>query len=171
MSTAVLNRCWLSHLNWVTDGTLAPLDPAAVVDGNPRPTHQVGIEPSLACAPAGAAVKGDPLVARDPGIVPVGRDLRVGSHRVVDVAVVLHVIGIRAAVPPDVAPESAGRGNVVVAAHRADVLPPGPPPDERGMLLIGQDLPWLIDVDDDLGACRDLGAKRRDRLGLVEDRF
>src|SRR5438093_96654 len=82
------------HLDRVADRILAPLKPAAVVDGDPRPTHQVGVEPGLTCAPARPAVERDPLVGVDPGLLPVGRDLRVGAHRIVDVAVVLHVVGV-----------------------------------------------------------------------------
>src|SRR5207247_8320021 len=97
--------------------------------------------------------------------------LRVGPHRVVDVAVVLHVIRIRTAVSPDVARDPAGRTDVVVAADRADVLPPGTDANERGLLPIGQNLLGLVDVDDDLGPHRDLHTERGDRLWLVEDGF
>src|SRR6266568_6606951 len=100
---AVLNGDRLPHLDRVADRILAPLEPTAVVDGDPRPIHQVRVEPGLARAPAGAAVEGDPLVGGDARVYPVRRDLRVGPHRVVDVAVVLHVVRIRTAVSPDVA--------------------------------------------------------------------
>jgi hypothetical protein len=46
----------LPHLDRVVDRVLAQLVPAAVVDGDARPTHQVGVEPALAHAPAGPAV-------------------------------------------------------------------------------------------------------------------
>src|SRR5207248_4082078 len=120
----------LPYFDWVADGILAPLEPAAVVDGNPWPIHEVRVEPGLARAPTGAAVEGDPFVGGDPRVAPVRRNLRVGPHRVVDIAVVLHVVGIRAAVSPDVAGDPAGRADVVVAADRADVLPPGADADE-----------------------------------------
>src|SRR5207244_3709758 len=44
-------------LDRVVDRVLAPLEPAAVVDGDPRPTHQVRVEPGLACSPAGPAIE------------------------------------------------------------------------------------------------------------------
>src|SRR5206468_9752367 len=80
------------HLDRVADRILAPLEPAAVVDGDPRPAHQVGVEPGLACSPARPAVESHPLVGADPGLLPVGSNLWVGTHRVVDVAVVLDVV-------------------------------------------------------------------------------
>src|SRR5256714_13498625 len=97
-----LDGYWLPYFDGVADRILAPFEPAAVVDGDPRPAHQVGVEPGLAGPPAGPTVEGDPLVGVDPGLLPIGRDLRVGPHRVVDVSVVLHVVGVGAAVPPDV---------------------------------------------------------------------
>src|SRR4249919_3249614 len=117
-------------LDRVVDRILAPLEPAAVVHRDPLPTLEIGIEPGLAGTPAGAAVERDPLVGSDPGFLPVGRDLRVGTHGVVDVAVVLHVVGVGPAVAPDIALDPAGRADVVVAADVTDVLAPGPDADE-----------------------------------------
>src|SRR6476619_1043877 len=88
----------LADLDRVAHRILAPFEPATVVDGDPLPALEVGVEPGLAGPPAGPAVEGDPLVGGDPGLVPVGRDLGVRTPRVVDVAVVLHVIGVGAAV-------------------------------------------------------------------------
>src|SRR2546430_6648083 len=146
----MLDGYGLPDLDRVADRILAPLEPAAVVDGDPRPAHEVGVEPGLAGPPAGPAVEGNPLVGVDPGLLPIGRDLRVGPHRVVDVAIVLHVVGVGATVPPDVARDPAGRADVVVAADLADVLPPGADADERGMLPIGEDLLGVLDVEDEL---------------------
>src|SRR5258706_4171169 len=126
----------LADLDRGVDRGLAPFEPAAVVDRDPVPAHQVGVEPGLAGPPAGAAVVGDPLVAGDTGLGPVGRDLRIRPHRVVHVAVVLHVVGVGAAIAPDVALDPTGRADVVVATDVADVLAPGPNADERGGLLV-----------------------------------
>src|SRR4029079_17854121 len=104
--------------------------PATVIDGDRLPAHQVGVEPGLAGPPAGTAVEGHPLVRRDPGGRPVGRDLGIGAHLVVDAAVVLHVVGVGAAVAPDIARDSAGRLDVVVAADLADVLLPAANADQ-----------------------------------------
>src|SRR5947208_6110725 len=140
----------LARLDRVVDRILAPFEPAAVVDGDPLPTHQVGVKPGLACPPPGPAIEGDPLVSGDAGLLPVGRDLRIRSHRVVHVAVVLHVVRVRAAIPPDVTGDPAGSTDVVVAADLADVLVPSPDADESGILPVGQDLLGLVDVDDEL---------------------
>src|SRR2546427_8088091 len=158
------------HLDRIADRILAPLEPAAVVDGDPRPTHQVGVEPGLARPPARPTVERHPLVGPDPGLLPVSRDLGVGAHRVVDVAVVLHVVGIRTAIPPDIAGNPAGRDDVVVAARRADVLLPGADADEGCMLLVGQDLLCVVDVDDDLRAPRDSGTEGCDPRWRVANR-
>src|SRR3989442_12809203 len=145
--------------------------PPAAVARDPVPAHQVGVEPGLAGPPAGAAVEGDPLVAGDLGLSPVGRDLRVRTHRVVDVAVVLHVVRVRAAVAPHVALDPAGRADVVVAADVADVLTPGADAHEGGAVSIRNDLLRLIDVDDALGPKRDLDPEARDRGRLPENGF
>src|SRR5579864_315940 len=84
----------LTRVDRVVDRVSAPLEPAAVVDGDPWPFHEVRVEPGLARPPAGAAIEGDPLLGRDAGLRPVRGDLRVGAHRVVDGAVVLHVVGV-----------------------------------------------------------------------------
>src|SRR6476646_2250512 len=89
-----------ADLDRVVDRVLAPLEPATVIDRDPPPILEIGVEPRLARTPAGAAVEGDPLVGGDAGLGPVGRDLRVRPHRVVDVPVVLHVIGVGAAIAP-----------------------------------------------------------------------
>src|SRR5439155_2373717 len=161
----------LARLDWVVERVPAPLVPAAVVDGNSWPTHQVCVEPGLARPPAGPAIEGDPLVGSDAGLFPVGCDLRVGTHRVVHVAVVLHVVGVRAAVAPDVACDPARRTDVVVAADLADVLVPGPDADEGGSVGIEQDLLRLLDVDDDLRAARNLDPERRDGRRLADNRL
>src|SRR6266576_6269864 len=114
----------LADLDRVVDRVLAPLEPATVVDRDALPALQVGVEPGLTRPPAGAAVEGDPLVRGDPRLLPVGRDLRVLAHRVVHVAVVLHVVRVGTAVPPHVALDPACRPDVVVATHVADVLAP-----------------------------------------------
>src|SRR5438876_5071902 len=158
------------RLDRVVDRILAPFEPAAVVDGGPLPTHQVGVEPCLACTPAGPAIEGDPLVRGNADLLPDGRDLRVGAHRVVHVAVMLHVVGIRATVAPDVTGDPARGVDVVVAADLADLLVPGPDADQSGVLLVGKDLLRLVDVDDDLRAQRNLDTERRDRRGLADDR-
>src|SRR5947209_16577633 len=90
-------------LDRVVVGVAAPLVPASVVDGGSGPAHELSVEPCLACTPAGSAVEGDPFVGCDVGLCPVGGDFRVWPHRVVEVAVVLHVVGVAAAVSPDVA--------------------------------------------------------------------
>src|SRR5262245_44631091 len=92
-----------ADLDRVRDRILAPLEPATVVDRDAWPAHEERVEPGLARAPTGSAVERDPLVRRDSGLFPVGGDLGVRPHRVVDVAVVLHVVRVRAAVAPDVA--------------------------------------------------------------------
>ena len=61
----------LADLDRVVDRILAPLEPAAVVDRDPRPGLEVGVEPGLAGAPAGAAVERDPLV----GVIPASSQL------------------------------------------------------------------------------------------------
>ena len=66
-----------------------------------------------------------PIVGGDARLGPVGGDLRVGTHRVVDVPVVLHVVRVGAAVAPHVALDAPRRADVVVAADLADVLVPG----------------------------------------------
>src|SRR5919109_2615543 len=96
-----------TDLDGVPDRVLAPLEPAAVVDRDSRPVHEVGVEPRLAGAPAGAAVERDPLVGGDSRLAPVRCDLRVRAHRVVHVPVVLHVIGVGTAVAPHVARDPA----------------------------------------------------------------
>src|SRR5712691_3308365 len=159
----------IARLDRIVSGVPAPLEPAAVVDGNPRPAHQVGVKPGLACSPAGPAIEGDPLGGADAGLLPVGRDLRVGPHRVVDVAVVLHVVGVGATVPPNVAGDAAGWADVVVAADLADVLLPGPDADEERVLPVAHDVLGLVDVDDDLRAQRDPDTERRDRRRLPDD--
>ena len=113
------------------------------------------VEPRLGGTPPGAAVERDPLVGGDVGLGPVGEDLRVGAHRVVDVPVVLHVVRVRPAIAPHVALDPARWPDVVVAADRADVLPPGPDADERRTFLIGQDLLRLGQVDEIFGMLRD----------------
>src|SRR5581483_11512149 len=143
----------------------------AVVDGDPRPSHQVRVEPRLARPPAGAAVEGDPLLRRDAGLRPVRRDLRVGAHGVVDGAVVLHVVRVTPAVAPDVSGDPPGGRDVVVAAALADVLVPGADADEGGVLRVGEDLLRLGEIDDHLRARRDRGAEGRDRYGLARRRL
>src|SRR5262249_53194421 len=44
----------LADLDRVVHRVRAPLEPAAVVDRDPRPAHDVGVEPRLARPPAGA---------------------------------------------------------------------------------------------------------------------
>src|SRR5207248_7894391 len=105
----------------VVERIATPLEPAAVVHGDPLPALEICVEPGLAGSPACAAVERDPLVGGDLSLGPVRRDLGVGAHRVVDVAVVLHVVGVRAAVAPDVPRDPTGRTDVVVAADAADV--------------------------------------------------
>src|SRR6266508_166738 len=159
----------LSDFDRVVDRIPAPLEPAAVVHGDPLPTQEVGVEPGLACPPAGTAIERNPLVRDDAGLFPVGRDLRVGAHRVVHVAVVLHVVGVRAAVAPHVACDPPGRADVVVAADLADVLVPCPDADESRLFLVGENLLGLVDVDDDLRVQRDLDAERADRRRFTQD--
>src|SRR5205823_1862588 len=130
-------------------------------------THQVGVEPGLACPPAGPAIEGDPFVGGDAGLLPVGGDLRVRTHRVVHVAVVLHVVRVRAAVAPNVAGDPAGSADVVVAADVADVLLPAPDADQSGMLRVSHDLLGLVDVDDEVRPLRDLDTERRHRSGFA----
>src|SRR5688572_9460502 len=103
----------------------APLEPTAIVDRNSRPAHEMRVEPGLARPPARPAVERHPLVGRDAGVGPVPGDLRVRAHRVVDVPVVLHVVGVRPAVAPDVAGDSPCRLDVVVTTDLTDVLTPG----------------------------------------------
>src|SRR5439155_17765961 len=158
-------------LDRVVDRVAAPLEPAAVVDGDPAPAHQVGIEPGLACPPARSAIEGDVLVGSDAGLLPVGGDLRVVAHRVVEVAVVLHVVGVGAAVAPHVAGDASCRADVVVSAVLTDVLVPGADADEGGAFGVGEDLLGLDDVDDGFGPLGDASAERGDRLGLAADRF
>src|SRR5215469_1826290 len=111
-------------LDRVRLGVLAPFEPAAVVDGGVWPAHELGVEPGFACAPACAAVEGDPFVWADAGVVPVGCDFGVWAHGVVEVAVVLHVVGVAAAVAPDIAGDPPGGADVVVAGAFADVFVP-----------------------------------------------
>src|SRR6185436_5587329 len=148
-------------LDRVRGRVAAPLVPAAVVDGDVLPVHEERVEPRLARAPARPAVEGDPLVGRDAGSLPVGGDLGVRTHRVVHVAVVLHVIRVRPAVAPDVAGNASRGLDVVVTAHLADVLAPGPDTDEGRCRGIGDDLLRLLDVDDDLRADGDRGSEGR----------
>src|SRR5262249_49855146 len=126
----------------------APLEPAAVIDRDPLPALEIRIEPGLAGPPAGAAVERDPLVGSDAGFGPVRGDLRVLAHRVVDVAVVLHVVGVAAAVAPHVALDPPGWADVVVAADLADVFAPRPHADQRRPGRVGDDLLGFLDVDD-----------------------
>src|ERR1700756_2743866 len=142
----------VAGLDRVVDRVMTPFEPAAVVHGDPRPSHEVRVEPRLARPPARAAIEGDPLVGRDAGLRPVRGDLRVGTHRVVDRAVMLHVVRVTAAVAPDVAGDPSGRRDVVVAAALADVLVPGADADEGGALPVGEDLLRAVDVDDHLRA-------------------
>ncbi len=67
----------------------------------------------------------------------------------------LHVVGVGAAVTPDVAGDPARGNDVVVAAALADVLVPGADADEGGAVGIGEDLFGFVDVDDELRALRD----------------
>ena len=120
-----------------------------------------GVEPGLARAPPGAAVERDPLVGRDPGLGPVGRDLRVRPHRVVHVPVVLHVVRVGAAVAPHVALDPAGRLDVVVAADPADVLLPAADGDEGRAVGVGDDRLRLGQVGDELRVDRDLRRRTR----------
>src|SRR5207247_1059823 len=121
--------------------------------------------------PARSAIEGDVLVGSDAGLLPVGGDLRVGAHRVVEVAVVLHVVGVGAAVAPHVAGDASCRADVVVTAVLTDVLVPGADADEGGAFGVGEDLLGLVDVDDGFGPLGDPNAERGDRLGLAADRF
>src|SRR6478609_8758438 len=66
----------VADLDRVVDRVLAPLEPAAVIDRDPIPALEIGVEPRLAGPPARPAVERDPLVRRDPGLRPVGCDLR-----------------------------------------------------------------------------------------------
>src|SRR6476469_4777604 len=116
----------VADLDRVVDRVQAPLEPAAVVDGRPRKAHQRRVEPRLARPPARAAVEREALVRRDPVLGPIRGDLGVGPHRVLDRPVVLHVVGVRPAVAPDVTADPTCRPDVVVAAHGTDVLTPGP---------------------------------------------
>src|SRR5512146_1501618 len=79
----------------------APLVPAAVVDGDPRPAEQPGIEEGLAPAPACAAVEGVVRVRGDADGAPGRLDLAVLTACVIEVAVVLHVVGVAAALGED----------------------------------------------------------------------
>ncbi len=106
-----------------------------------------------------------------PASTQFARDLGVGPHRVVDVAVVLHVVGVRAAVAPDIAGDPPRRADVVVAADPADVLLPRPDADESRAVAVGQDLLGLREVHDDLGVLRDRQAEGRHRGGLADDRL
>src|SRR5262249_19520143 len=121
--------------------------------------------------PAGAAVEGHALVRRDAGLVPVGGDLGVRPHGVVDAAVVLHVVGVAAAVAPDVAGDPSGGTDVVVATHRADVLAPGPDGHERRPVRVGDPLLGLVDVADQVGADGDRRAECRHGHRLPVDRL
>ncbi len=67
----------------------------------------------------------------------------------------LHVVGVAAAVAPHVALDPPCRADVVVAAHRADVLSPGAYAHQRGAIGIGDDPLRIVDIDDDLRADRD----------------
>src|SRR2546421_51390 len=137
------------RLDRVVDRTLPQFEPAAVVDGGLLPTHQIGVEPCLACTPAGPAVEGDPLVRCDADLLPDGRDLRVGAHRVVHVAVMLHVVGVRATVAPDVTGDPASRADVVGAADLSDL--PGP---SSRPLLVGVAF-GVAAIEDDRGVAGD----------------
>ena len=83
----------------------------------------------------------------------------------------LHVVGVGAAVAPDVTGDPSGRADVVVAADGADVLLPRADADERGAILVGEDLLRLVDVHDDLRPLRGRDAEALDRHGLAGDRL
>ena len=83
----------------------------------------------------------------------------------------LHVVGVRTAVAPDISGDAARRADVVVAADRADVLLPRAHAHESRVLLIGQDLLGLVDIDDEVGPLRDRDAETLDRRRLPDDRL
>jgi len=78
---------------------------------------------------------------------------------------VLHVVGVRAAVAPDIARDPTRRPDVVVAADLADLLFPGPDADEGGAFVVGEDLLGFLDVDDHIRAERDGDAEALDGGG------
>src|SRR4029079_1662792 len=72
---------------------------------------------------------------------------------------------------PDVAGNASRGLDVVVTAHLADVLAPGPDTDEGRCRGIGDDLLRLLDVDDDLRADGDRGSEGRQGGGRPQRRL
>src|SRR6266568_1874232 len=71
-------------------GFLDPRPPAAIVDGERRPTHQIGVEEGITGAPARATVKRDAFVRADTPGVPLVHDVMIVAHGIVDVAIMVH---------------------------------------------------------------------------------
>jgi hypothetical protein len=66
-------------------GVLDPRPPAAIVDGDCGPAHQIGVEECLTGAPSGATVKRNAFVRGDTPGMPLGGDIMIVAHGVVNV--------------------------------------------------------------------------------------
>ena len=74
-------------------GVLDPRPPAAIVDGDRGPSHQIRIEECLTGAPSRATVKRDAFVRGDIPRAPLGSDVMIVAHGVVNIAIMIHAQG------------------------------------------------------------------------------
>ena len=74
-------------------GILDPRPPATIVDGDCGPSHQIGIEEGLTGAPSRATVKRHAFVRGDTPGAPLGGDVMIVAHGIIDVAIMIHAQG------------------------------------------------------------------------------
>jgi hypothetical protein len=74
-------------------GILDPRPPAAVVDGDCGPAHQIGVEERFTGTPSRATVKRDAFVRGDAPGAPLGSDVMIVAHSVIDIAIMIHAQG------------------------------------------------------------------------------
>src|SRR6266478_3190399 len=74
-------------------GVLEPRPPAAIVDGDCSPSHQISIEKCLTGAPSRATIKRNAFVRGNAPCAPLGGDIMIVAHSIVDVAIMVHAQG------------------------------------------------------------------------------
>src|SRR6266566_2652240 len=72
---------------------LDPRPPAAIVDSDRGPSHQIGVKECLTGAPSCATVKRDAFVWGDAPGAPLCGDIMIVAHGVVNVTIMVHAQG------------------------------------------------------------------------------
>ena len=72
---------------------LDPRPPAAIVDGDRGPSYQMGVEERFTGTPSRATVKRDAFVRGDAPGTPLGGDIMIVAHGVVNVTIMVHTQG------------------------------------------------------------------------------